>query len=328
MAILLPCLLLLSSTGRVELLPQGQRPIPARLAASTAVPQSDLSYSLSDINAGHIISSALSESYPDVIEGPFWQDDDWVLLVRGKKFYWAAGRLLDAKAKAESDYLKRYSAYRFYDYPEELPTEPGGGPRSNRYFLNEPLWQGLRPLGRRGLRSRNPEFFHSLLDVWQRSDMIDKYLIELRFLGYVVKVHKMLVPTLRRVEAVLQQERQNDLELDRFLKNLRSTSGFVWRNIAGTSTLSMHSYGIAVDLIPRRWDGDPYWLWVQRKGLEWQNYPYEKRWQLPEIVIKTFEEEGFIWGGKWRRFDTMHFEYHPEIRRLKPYFRSLFGSAN
>jgi hypothetical protein len=30
-------------------------------------------------------------------------------------------------------------------------------------------------------------------------------------------------------------------------------------------------------------------------------------------AIKAFESFGFIWGGKWFRFDTMHFEYRPEI---------------
>jgi D-alanyl-D-alanine carboxypeptidase len=26
-----------------------------------------------------------------------------------------------------------------------------------------------------------------------------------------------------------------------------------------------------------------------------------------------FEQHGFIWGGKWYHYDTMHFEYRPEI---------------
>jgi hypothetical protein len=33
-------------------------------------------------------------------------------------------------------------------------------------------------------------------------------------------------------------------------------------------------------------------------------------------VIRIFEEEGFIWGGKWAMYDTMHFEYHPELLLL------------
>jgi hypothetical protein len=30
-------------------------------------------------------------------------------------------------------------------------------------------------------------------------------------------------------------------------------------------------------------------------------------------VILAFESVGFIWGGKWPYYDTMHFEYHPEV---------------
>ena len=25
------------------------------------------------------------------------------------------------------------------------------------------------------------------------------------------------------------------------------------------------------------------------------------------------EAEGFIWGGRWYHYDTMHFEYRPEL---------------
>jgi hypothetical protein len=33
----------------------------------------------------------------------------------------------------------------------------------------------------------------------------------------------------------------------------------------------------------------------------------------PAAVIGAFEKQGFVWGGKWLFFDTMHFEYRPEI---------------
>jgi hypothetical protein len=35
-----------------------------------------------------------------------------------------------------------------------------------------------------------------------------------------------------------------------------------------------------------------------------------------EQVMKAFEAYGFIWGGKWMFYDTMHFEYRPEILLL------------
>jgi hypothetical protein len=29
--------------------------------------------------------------------------------------------------------------------------------------------------------------------------------------------------------------------------------------------------------------------------------------------VDIFERHGFIWGGKWAHYDTMHFEYRPEL---------------
>jgi hypothetical protein len=34
---------------------------------------------------------------------------------------------------------------------------------------------------------------------------------------------------------------------------------------------------------------------------------------VPDAVVAAFERHGFVWGGKWLFFDTMHFEYRPEI---------------
>ena len=34
-------------------------------------------------------------------------------------------------------------------------------------------------------------------------------------------------------------------------------------------------------------------------------YPWE--------IVLIFEKYGFIWGGKWHHYDTVHFEYRPEM---------------
>jgi hypothetical protein len=81
---------------------------------------------------------------------------------------------------------------------------------------------------------------------------------------------------------------------------------FSWRPIAGTSRLSPHSWGIAIDLNPRH---GAYWRDRKATGSEVEamrnNYPQE--------IIELFEKHGFIWGGKWSHFDLMHFEYRPEM---------------
>jgi len=82
--------------------------------------------------------------------------------------------------------------------------------------------------------------------------------------------------------------------------------GFNWRVIAGTSRLSAHSFGIAVDVNPEM---GKYWRWTgAREGavLDYDN-------EIPESLVRTMERYGFIWGGKWHHFDGMHFEYRPEL---------------
>lgn len=79
------------------------------------------------------------------------------------------------------------------------------------------------------------------------------------------------------------------------------------RNIAGTQRLSPHSWGIALDLNPQY---GAYWLWKK-------NQPgcdiISLRLAYPLEIVTIFEEEGFIWGGKWSHYDLMHFEYRPEL---------------
>jgi hypothetical protein len=82
------------------------------------------------------------------------------------------------------------------------------------------------------------------------------------------------------------------------------------REIAGSSARSMHAYGAAIDLNTRYSD---YWRWAAKGGADptWKN-------QMPVDIIRVFEKHGFIWGGYWYHFDTMHFEYRPELLPSSP----------
>ncbi|MCR4942685.1 MAG: SH3 domain-containing protein [Campylobacter sp.] len=83
------------------------------------------------------------------------------------------------------------------------------------------------------------------------------------------------------------------------LKFLRDSGTFFWRKVAGTDRLSMHSYGAAIDINVAN---SSYWQWHKK---------YFNN--LPKDVVDIFEKHKFIWGGRWEHFDTMHFEYRPEI---------------
>ena len=88
---------------------------------------------------------------------------------------------------------------------------------------------------------------------------------------------------------------------------------FCWRVIAGTTRLSMHSFGAAIDLeLPD--DCHRFWGWKAKQERDPLVYPEQiiKDEKLGQIVC-AFEKHGFIWGGKWYHYDTMHFEYRPEL---------------
>jgi peptidoglycan LD-endopeptidase CwlK len=95
--------------------------------------------------------------------------------------------------------------------------------------------------------------------------------------------------------------------LPRKIRKLAATTSgpFSWRVIHGTKRLSVHSFAIALDVAVKQSD---YWRWSKKKGGE---IPYRNR--IPYAIAKVFERHGFIWGGKWYHYDTMHFEYRPEL---------------
>ena len=108
----------------------------------------------------------------------------------------------------------------------------------------------------------------------------------------------------RRLEAV-SAELEKLPEAQRVFAT-KPAGTFVWRNIKGTDRLSMHSFAIAIDVGVGFAD---YWRWVRPDADG--KYPYRNR--FPYEVVEAFERHGFIWGGKWYHFDTMHFEYRPEL---------------
>jgi hypothetical protein len=87
----------------------------------------------------------------------------------------------------------------------------------------------------------------------------------------------------------------------------KTTGTFNWRKISGTNRLSGHSFGIAIDINIKYAD---YWRWNMPKNPR-QELKYRNR--IPIEIVEIFEKYGFIWGGKWYHYDTMHFEYRPEL---------------
>lgn len=94
----------------------------------------------------------------------------------------------------------------------------------------------------------------------------------------------------------------------KFLAN--PAGGFYWRKVAHQSYLSSHSFGIAIDINSSY---SNYWLWdLQKLKRPIAQLGYHNR--VPLRIVQIFEKEGFFWGGRWNQYyDTMHFEYRPEL---------------
>ncbi len=112
----------------------------------------------------------------------------------------------------------------------------------------------------------------------------------------------------RQLAAVSRELDELPADLTRYLHPIGGT--YNCRRIAGTGRTSMHSYGAAIDINTSYSD---YWRWSRRSegGPNYRN-------RIPPEIVAVFERHGFIWGGRWSHFDTMHFEYRPELLGFRP----------
>lgn len=248
---------------------------------------------------------ALREAFPHRVEDIGFRHGQWALQIDDQWFYWAQGRLLTAEHRDNWD---EFVSIRFYNY--EL------GPWRERQIDPE-----LEARLRERTANRNNDDrvrFNSFLDRLYRIEGqadAEQRMRNVSFLGMRTRVHSDVVPALERVEVHIRNVMMTDQSVRRYVRNLSGLHGFNWRNIAGTARRSYHAYGMAIDLVPRVWDGRwGYWRWAADGGVpDWWNLRGDQRYHPPQPVIDAFEAEGFIWGGKWLFFDPIHFEYRPEV---------------
>ena len=99
-----------------------------------------------------------------------------------------------------------------------------------------------------------------------------------------VTCHRAIFPQLKAaLQQVVDQGLSDEIQPDEY------AGCYYPRFIAGTTTLSNHSFGLALDL----------------------NVPGNQRGTVGEMnrtVVSIFKEWGFAWGGDWGYTDPMHFE--------------------
>ncbi len=260
--------------------------------------------------------TAIKASYPDISGDIFFdeKENDWCLKIRNTNFYWAHGRLVQKK---NIRYWKSWNPFISYYY-ETSPADP-------KYYTKE-LIKKLKPKNIVAER-RNSEFpnysFNKVVYQGSSKKQIIKQLREISFLNQRIWIHKRLVKAVKNVERKIYIASRKDRATRYFLRTLGHCWGFNWRVISDSGKLSNHSWGTAIDIVPVKYQQKKiYWYWEANKNDKWMLIPPEKRWAPPKRVIEAFKSEGFIWGGNWHVWDTMHFEYRPELLYISDFINS------
>ncbi|MDO4512333.1 MAG: M15 family metallopeptidase [Bacteroidales bacterium] len=130
---------------------------------------------------------------------------------------------------------------------------------------------------------------------------VQKTLVPVKWFGTTVRITKVngAADALRKVA----EEVAKYPELKPYLK---SSGTFYWRMVRGANRLSAHSFGIAFDIAVSKSD-----YWRYKASNEMAKFKYANK--IPHKLVEIFEKHGYIWGGRWYHFDTMHFEYRPEL---------------
>jgi peptidoglycan L-alanyl-D-glutamate endopeptidase CwlK len=175
-------------------------------------------------------------------------------------------------------------------------------------------------------RLRNNNFFKKMYGSTAKE--VQKNLVTITWLPKSFeKKYKIQVTKINGIAEKLQHISQ---ELDQLVSQkpnmaeyLKEPGGiFCWRMIAGTDRPSAHSFGMTIDI---NVENSNYWLWdykkeraipagvnIQEKDVDNEKFPLYRN-MIPWEIVEIFEKNGFIWGGKWNHYDTMHFEYRPEL---------------
>jgi len=105
---------------------------------------------------------------------------------------------------------------------------------------------------------------------------------------------------------------------DELSMEANNSSCLNYRKIHGTDRLSIHSYGLAIDINPKQ---NPYIIFGKdgkasifpHSGSEFLNRRNLRPGML-ELVVEIFTTKGFSWGGDWNDpIDYHHFQISPQV---------------
>lgn len=218
----------------------------------------------------------LVHAYPDVIQG---RDGNWLVLKDRRRFAISDGR----SDKTLQEMIEHPDIDDMFAF-----AYPAGAEATAPAKDSDPG------------RVRYRALFDAIYGDCSRGEVEPK----LRRIAWLPKHHggTVAITTVNGVDKALAAvSAELDALPDADMHLLAPSSGtYVCRDVAGSTARSMHAWGAAIDINA---DASEYWRW-SRAG--WHN-------RVPMTVVRVFERHGFIWGGRWDHYDTMHFEYRPEL---------------
>lgn len=217
---------------------------------------------------------ALIEAYPDFIKG---YRDNRIIFRDGSEMIYDDGRDKSFVQKLDDADIEDMFSFR-YDTSSWIPEFQQDAGRSR----NEALFKKM--YGRSAAEVR-------------------KHLVSVPWFGQSV-----LFTTVNGAAEHLKAVRDELAKLHGMRAYLKSEGSFYWRQVRGAKRQSAHSYGMTIDI---GGNYKTYWQWARPGAKETDKVPYRNK--MPHEIVEIFEKHGFIWGGRWYHYDTMHFEYRPEI---------------
>lgn len=224
--------------------------------------------------------AALLAAYP----GAFRFEGNTIVFPSGERIVWDDGR-----SKSPQELLTDADVEDMFAY--DYPPASVGGRRPRRD--EDPG------------RVRNDDFFRALYggsEAEVRANLTTVPWVPAIGGGSVAATTRFGVD--RKLAAISGELERLPAQLHQFVRPSAGT--FNWRPIAGTRRLSVHSYGAAIDI---NTEFSNYWQWDEQPS----NGTVLYRNEIPMEVVEVFERHCFIWGGRWYHYDTMHFEYRPEL---------------
>ncbi|MDR2521398.1 MAG: M15 family metallopeptidase [Spirochaetaceae bacterium] len=287
----------------------GRPPAPATIELNLLSPTIHLNNTASRAEK---VMRSLAKAHPKRIRDVAYIHGDWAVELHGIWYFYADGKLLPESLRSSADL---YTSQPFYNYPKDLPEWKAPDKEEDERLAR--ITSQRRGSSKQTQR-RSQYFYNDLWNIHNRAEAWEQ-VKTIKFLGKEILVHHAILEELALIEQRINKEARGSRQIKQWLDSIDTISAWNWRTIADTQSTSNHAYGTAIDILPAGpslRSRETYWLWTAQKRENWWNTAYTERYQPPDAVVKIFESYGFIWGGKWLFYDTMHFEYRPEILLL------------